>query len=138
MNRSTSGNGPLHLKRYGIAQHPVCIDPITSWQHASSIHRWQSRRESAPPDSSEPKIRKKYCVCSVHDYDEQGRWVKQPATCNDGGRVMIVISSSPLSSMFDESYPMTINGSIGGIISQFGHWRQAIYVSLSSACLNFR
>ena len=44
MNRSTSGNGPLPLKRYGIAQHPVCIDPVPSWQQASSI--WCARHES--------------------------------------------------------------------------------------------
>ena len=44
MNRSTSDNGPLPLKRYGIAQHPVCIDPVPSWQQASSI--WHARHET--------------------------------------------------------------------------------------------
>ena len=44
MNRSTFGNGPLPLKRYGITQHPVCIDPVPSWQQTSSI--WCARHES--------------------------------------------------------------------------------------------
>ena len=37
MKRSTSRNGPLSLERHGIVQHPMCIDPVPSWQQASSI-----------------------------------------------------------------------------------------------------
>ena len=45
MNWSTSVNGPcLSLKMYGIAQHPMCIDPVPSWQQTPSI--WCAQHES--------------------------------------------------------------------------------------------
>ena len=44
MNQSASDNAPLPLKRYGIAQHSVCIDTVPSWQQASSI--WCAQHES--------------------------------------------------------------------------------------------